>query len=132
MPILNRILASFVLLTATFNPTNVNYVTWARTQGSENLSILVFVGLILLIGYIVFLRATLRSIGFIGMGLFLALFSSLIWVLVDFGVLNLEDPTANTWIALVGASILLETGMSWSIVRRRLSGQADVDDVDEE
>ncbi|MEO1240160.1 MAG: DUF6524 family protein, partial [Pseudomonadota bacterium] len=40
-------------------------------------------------------------------------------------------PSFNTWLGLVVLSIVLAIGLSWSIVRRRISGQADVDDVDE-
>jgi hypothetical protein len=54
-----------------------------------------------------------------------------IWVAYDFGWISLENPTVNTWIGLFAASLVLGVGLSWSIVRRRLSGQADVDDVDE-
>jgi hypothetical protein len=37
-----------------------------------------------------------------------------------------------TWIALLCLSGLLAIGMSWSHVRRRLTGQIDVDAVDED
>jgi len=87
--------------------------------------------LILLIGYIIYLRATLRSIGVFGMLLILAVAGTLIWVLFDFGWIDLADPTFNTWLALVVLSLVLAIGLSWSIVRRKLSGQADVDDIDD-
>jgi hypothetical protein len=35
-----------------------------------------------------------------------------------------------TWIVLVGLSLLLAVGMSWSHIRRRLTGQVDVDEVE--
>ena len=122
---------AFALLAATFNPTEVNYITWVRRYGSENMSIAVLVGLVLLIGYIIYLRATLRSIGALGMLLVLALVGTSFWVLVDLGVLSLDDPTINLWLALLALSFVLGIGLSWSHVRRALSGQADMDDVDE-
>ena len=88
-------------------------------------------GLLLLVGYIVYLRATLRSIGAFGMLLIVAIFAALVWVLFDLGLLSFENPTLNTWLALLALSLVLGIGLSWSIVRRRLSGQADVDDIDE-
>ena len=91
----------------------------------------VLLGLILFIGYVIFLRATLRSIGAFGMLLIAALVGALIWVLVDWGVLRLTDPDATVWLAIVALSVILGTGLSWSLIRRRLSGQADVDDVEE-
>lgn len=126
-----RWLCAFGLLAVTFNPTDYNYVIWARDYGSANLSIAVLTGLILAIGYIIYLRATLRSIGAFGMLLVLAVVGAGLWVLYDFGVLRLDDPGLNLWIGLVALSLVLGVGLSWSHVRRALSGQADMDDVDE-
>jgi Na+/melibiose symporter-like transporter len=121
---------AFALLALTFNPTEYNYVQWVRSYGSMNVSIAVLTGLVLLVGYIIYLRATLRSIGAVGMLLVLALVAAALWVLVDLGVLWLDNPSFNVWLALVALSFVLAIGLSWSIVRRMLSGQADVDDVD--
>jgi len=126
-----RWIFAFVLLALTYNPTPVNYVRWARENNATNLSLVVLGGLILLIGYIIYLRATLRSIGIFGMLLILAVFGTVVWVLFDQGVISLSDPTINTWGAIFALSLVLATGLSWSIIRRRLTGQADMDDVDE-
>lgn len=128
---LARWIVAFMLLAATFNPTQWNYIGWARENFSAQMPLAVLLGLVLLVGYIIYLRATLRSIGAIGMGLVLAIAAALLWVLVDYGFLNLDNPTANLWIGLVALSLVLGIGLSWSHVRRRLSGQADMDDVDE-
>ncbi|MEL7098828.1 MAG: DUF6524 family protein [Pseudomonadota bacterium] len=126
-----RWICAFALLAATYNPTEFNYVRWVQDHGGENLSIAVLSGLVLLIGYIIYLRATLRSIGPFGMALVLALVGALLWVLYDLGFVSLSDPGLNTWIGLVALATVLGIGLSWSIIRRRLSGQADVDDVDQ-
>jgi len=125
-----RWMCAFALLAATFNPTEYNYVQWVRSYGGMNVSIAVLAGLVLLIGYIIYLRATLRSIGAFGMILVLAVVGAGIWVLYDLGVLRLQDPSLNVWLGLGALSFVLAIGLSWSIVRRALSGQADVDDVD--
>lgn len=122
---------AFALLALTYNPTRWNYVGWATENWEAKLSVAVFLGLLLLIGYIIYIRATLRSIGFFGMLLVLAVFGTLIWVLYDQGLISLENPTWNTWMGLFALSVVLAIGLSWSIVRRTLSGQADMDDVDE-
>lgn len=131
MGFISRWLFAFVLLTATYNPTEYNYARWVNDHGSQNLSIAVLAGLVLLVGYIIYLRATLRSIGALGMTLVLGLVAAILWVMQDFGLISLQDPTVNTWIALVALATVLGIGLSWSHVRRRLSGQADMDDVDE-
>lgn len=131
MGFFTRWLFAFLLLAATYNPTPYNFVRWTLDYGQQNLSIAVLLGLLLIIGYIIYLRATLRSIGAFGMMLVLALVAALLWVLYDLGVLTLDNPGLNTWIGLLALSVVLGVGLSWSIVRRRLSGQADVDDIDE-
>lgn len=131
MGFLIRWVFAFVLLAATYNPTAWNFVRWSLENYETNLSLTVLFGLILLVGYIIYLRATLRSIGVFGMVLILAVVGTLLWVLFDQGVISLDNPTVNTWIAIVALSIVLAVGLSWSIVRRRLTGQTDVDDIDE-
>ena len=126
-----RWVCAFGLLAAPFNPTDWNYLNWVRTGSSENLSVAVLAGLVLAIGYIIYLRATLRSIGGFGMMLVLAVVGAIIWVAYDYGVLTLDDQTLNVWLGLLALSLVLGIGLSWSHVRRHLSGQADMDDVDE-
>lgn len=128
---LTRWAAAFLLLGCTFNPTQYNYVAWLRSYGAENLPVAILVGLSLAVGYIVYLRATVRSIGTGGMVLVLAIVGALIWVLYDVGLLALDDVDQNTWLALGALSFVLGIGLNWSHVRRALSGQADMDDVDE-
>ena len=97
----------------------------------ESLSLVVLAGLVLMIGYIIYLRATLRSIGAFGMLLILALAGALLWVAYDFGLLSLSSPTQMTWIAIGAMSLVLGVGLSWSHIRRQLSGQSDMDDISE-
>jgi uncharacterized membrane protein (GlpM family) len=123
--------AAFILLAATFNPTEWNYVRWVSEHFSEQMPLAILFGLLLLTGYVIYLRATFRSIGTFGMGLITAIFAALIWVLWDWGYLDLDNRNLNLWLGLIALSLVLGIGLSWSLVRRRLSGQADVDDVDE-
>jgi len=130
MGFLLRWACAFALLAATFNPTEYNYIDWVRSYGAMNLSVAVLVGLLLGVGYIIYLRATLRSIGGFGMFMVLALVGAGLWVLYDFGVLRLDNSSFNVWLGLGALSFVLGVGLSWSHVRRALSGQSDVDDVD--
>ncbi|WP_281968042.1 DUF6524 family protein [Roseovarius nanhaiticus] len=124
-----RWLIAFVLLTATFNPTPWNYIQWARQSYQDQLPLVVLAGLILLVVYVVYLRATLRSIGGFGMTMVLAITAAGLWVLHDYGLLTLRDTSQLIWLALVALSLVLGIGLSWSHLRRRLSGQSDMDDV---
>ncbi|MCB1862776.1 MAG: hypothetical protein KDI47_13770, partial [Gammaproteobacteria bacterium] len=74
---------------------------------------------------------TLRSLGVIGTTLAVALFGVLIWLLIDRNLLSLENTTLLQYIGLSIVAIIMAIGISWSHIRRRLTGQLDVDDVDE-
>ncbi len=131
MGFLIRWFFAFVLIAATFNPTKLNFTRWAMDNFSSNIPLTVLLGLLLFIGYVIFLRATLRSIGGFGMALVFAVFAALVWVLWDWGVLSLENSSLNVWMGILALSLILGIGLSWSFVRRAISGQFDVDDSDE-
>ncbi len=63
MGFLLRWLAAFVLLAATYNPTQFSYVRWSVNNWPDQMPMIVFLGLVLLIAFIVFLTAVLRGIG---------------------------------------------------------------------
>lgn len=130
MGFLLRWVFALVLLVATYNPTSLNYVRWSMGNFDTQLPMIVLAGLILLVGYIVYLTATLRSIGAFGMLLILAIVGAILWVLWDRGVISLSNPGFVTWIVIVALSLVLAVGMHWSILWRRLSGQLEVDDND--
>jgi hypothetical protein len=131
MGFLLRWAVAFGLLAATFNPTQWNYARWAVDNFDSQMPMVVLLGLLLLIGYIIFLRATLHSIGALGMGLVTAVVAALLWVLYDYGLLSLYNSSINVWIGILALSVVLGVGLSWSFVRRSLSGQVDINDSDD-
>jgi len=124
-----RWILALVVVLGTFNPTDYSYFNWVM-QVEGQLPLKALVGIVLLIVIVIYLRATWFSIGPLGLILAGAFFSALIWVLVDFGVLALGQGSILTWIVLVFLSLILAIGMSFSLFRRRISGQVDVDDVE--
>ncbi len=68
---------ALVLVFATFNPTQYSFYRWV-VGGQEDMPIKALVGVALLIGYIIFIRATWRSIGPIGLLLAVAFFGTLV------------------------------------------------------
>lgn len=125
-----RFIGAAVLVFATFNPSGYSFIHWAL-QGQERLPLKVLCAVLLTIGWVIFVRASLRSLGVLGMVLVAILFASVIWVLVDFGWLAVDKVDVLSYVILVMLSFLLAVGMSWSHIRRRLSGQLDVDEVDD-
>ena len=89
------------------------------------------VGIALLIAWIVFLRATFLSLGWLGIILWGALFAAIVWFFVDIGWLALDSTSAISWVVLLLLALTLTVGMSWSHIRRQLTGVSPVDDVEE-
>jgi hypothetical protein len=61
----------------------------------------------------------------------LALFAAVIWLIVSWGWVKLSNTGAIVWISLVVLSLILAVGMSWAHLYRRWSGQATVEDTDD-
>jgi len=126
-----RIFFATLLVMATYNPTPWSYYDWV-IYSFEKFDVLVVVaGVVLLIGWSIYIRATLRSLGAFGLFLAFALFGTLLWLIIDWGIVSVENIDAVTWMVLSIMSLVLGIGMSWSFVRRRMSGQVDVEDGDE-
>ena len=130
--ILLRFLAAILLVFCTYNPEGYSYYHWVVRQLPDISVLKIFLGVVLIIGWTMFIRATLRSLGALGLTLAFAFFGTLLWLIVDYGLVPANSVRALSYIVLVMLSGVLATGMSWSHIRRRLSGQADMDDVDED
>ncbi|MFT3906295.1 MAG: DUF6524 family protein [Steroidobacteraceae bacterium] len=124
-----RMLAAILLVLLSFNPSGYSFYHWIARDFPQFHAGNALVALLLLIGWVVYLNATLRSLGVLGITLVLAFFATLVWFAVEHGWLKLGQGPAFLWVVLIIAGLVLGIGMCWSYVRRRLSGQADVDDV---
>ena len=129
--IATRFAVAFGLVVLSWNPTPVNFYRWAANQWNDLTPIVFFVGLVLLIAWVIFLRATLRSLGAIGIGLAVTVAGSILWIVSDYGLGDPANGTVLGWVLLTLLSAVLAAGMSWSHLRRRWSGQADIDDVED-
>ena len=127
-----RFVVALILVFATYNPDGFSFYHWGILHFQEMMPVKVFAGVVLLIGWTIFIRATIHSLGVFGSFLVVALVASLLWVVVDQGWIALDNMRILSYVIMVLASIVLTTGMSWSHIRRRLSGQYDVDDTDTE
>ena len=126
-----RFVVALVLVFCTYNPSEHSWYHWLMKSPNKFDPILVFAGIVLLIGWVIYIRSTVRSLGEIGTFLAIAFFAALTWVLIDYNVLSVENTTVLTYVVLTMLSAIMATGMSWSHIRRRMSGQLDVDDVDD-
>ena len=128
-----RILAALVLVFATYNAEGVSYYHWAiaplgSDAGSFN-ALKFLAGIVLLVGWVVFLQAARRSIGLLGAVLVTAVCGGVIWLLIDLDLMRATSARGITRVALILIAIVLAVGMSWSHVSRRMTGQGDTDIV---
>ncbi len=86
-------------------------------------------GIVLIIGWAIFLRATTRSLGVFGTFLAIAFFAILIWLLMTWFP-ALTGNSELIYMLLTGVAGVLSIGISWSHIRRRVTGQIDVDEAD--
>jgi len=128
--ILLRFLVAVVLVFATYNPDEFSYFHWVRGDLQDGLPLKLFVGVVLLIGWTVYIRATLRSLGAFGLFLAFAFFGTLIWLVVYYELVPADSVRAITYIILVVLCGVLATGVSWSHIRRRITGQVDTDEIE--
>jgi hypothetical protein len=129
--LLARMALGVVAVLGLWNPTGFSYVNWLIGHAPEERPYVALVGVSLLILMVIYLRATFRSIGVLGIVLASAFVGALLWVFASLGLLDLRAAGAAQWAALVSVGLVLGIGLSWSHIRRALTGQADVDDVSE-
>lgn len=132
--VLVRLLASLVLVFLTWNAEGWSYYHWTiqpLLEGAGNFSALKFLaGALLVAAWVVFLQATRRSIGLMGAVLVAAICGGVIWLLISSGIVSANSGRGIARVVLIGVSLILAVGMSWSHISRRLTGQADTDVVD--
>jgi len=127
-----RLAAALAMVLATWNPAGYSYVDWLESawSGDSIGAVHAFVGVVLLIGWVILLRATFNSLGLLGLVLGGLLLGSAVWLLFDLGVLRGQSASFISWIVLVCLAVLLAIGLSWSYVWKRITGQVDVEDFD--
>ena len=127
-----RFLLALVVVLGTWNATGWSLWHWLTHQPYAFTPPKAIAGVLLLIGWVVLLRATLRSLGGVGIFLAGAFFGVLVWGLVYWGVVPRGSATVVQWLGSLVIVGILTVGVSWSHIRRRLSGQYDMDDVDDQ
>ena len=125
-----RLIFSVVLVLLTFNPTGHSYYHWLADGFPSVQPLEVVAGIALLGAWIFFVRSTMAAMGTLGVVLLLALFGAIVWWVVSQGWLDVSNRSAMAWVVLLILGLVLGIGMSWSHIRREVSGQASVDRVD--
>ncbi|MBK6307983.1 MAG: hypothetical protein IPF47_20530 [Gemmatimonadetes bacterium] len=128
-----RVVAAAVLVFSTYNPEGYSFYHWAVAPLLQDIksfdAVKFLAGTVLLAGWVVYIQATRRSIGWMGALLVTAIAGGVIWLLIDRHLVSATSSRGITNVVLIAVSIVLGVGMSWSHFSRRITGQADTDVV---
>ena len=127
-----RFAFAMLVVFVSYNPEGYSYYHWAVLNFLPLSPIKVIAGIVVIIAWVVFIRATLRSLGTVGLILVSSLCGAILWLLIDAGWTSEDSIRFYSYAGLLIIAIILTVGMSWSHIRRHMSGQVDADDVDSE
>lgn len=125
-----RFLAAVALVFLTYNPEGYSYYHWVSEHLTQLSVLMLFVGVVLLIGWAIYLRATFHSLGPLGLVLAIAFFGTLSWLLIDLNLIPTDSVRAVSYLIEFALCGVLTAGVSWSHIRRRITGQVDVDEME--
>jgi hypothetical protein len=125
--VLARLVAALAVVLLTYNPTGYSFYHWAMRDFANLTAVKAFFGALLLVGWVICIRVAFTSLGAIGLVLSALVLGTLVWVLADYGILNPDRPSLLSWISLIIIGIILGIGLSWSLLRTRVTGQVEVD-----
>jgi len=124
-----RWLFAFILVGVTFNPTGYSLFHWIWPLSGDQLPLKILASILIGGCYLFYVSATIKSLGLLGIIFVFAFCGTLIWLFVDQGWLELQNSGILSWIMIVVISVVLGLGISWSHVKKRITGQFDTDDI---
>ena len=126
-----RFIFALIVVFATYNPEGYSYYHWISGDLATFSVFKAFVGVVLLIGWVILARATLGSLGALGIILAAAFFGLAIWLIIDVFGLSADNRRITSYIIEIMIACVLSIGVSWSHLWRRITGQFNVEDVDD-
>jgi len=128
--VLWRMAFALALVFTTYNPSGVSYLHWVAADFQTGRPAKAIIGLALLCAWIFFVRSASAALGTIGFSLLGALFAAVVWWMSSRGWVTIGSGTTLAWVALTILGLVLGIGMSWALIRQRVTGQASVDRID--
>lgn len=124
-----RWLFALLVVFITFNPTGFSFSHWVWPLANEQVPLKILAGLVLFGCYVVYLNATFRSLGLLGIFLIVAFCGTVIWLFIDQGWMDWRNGSTMSWVMIFIISCVMGLGVSWSHIKKRLTGQFDTDDI---
>jgi hypothetical protein len=125
-----RLCVTLFAVLSTYNPSGASYVHWLLDRWPQDWMLLLPVAVAYASVYYILIRATLRALRPAGIGLTIAVLGSIVWVLLDLGVLVISGPGHVATLILYMFGALLAVGMSWMRIWTLLTGQVPVEAID--
>ena len=122
-----RLVGALAVVLLTYNPTGYFFYHWAMRDSASITAVKAFAGALLLVGWVVCIRTAFVALGALGLALSVLVLGTLVWMLRDYGILNPDNPSLLSWVTLIVIGIILGIGLSWSLLRARVTGQVEVD-----
>ena len=126
MGIALRVVLAMALVLATFNPSGHSFYHWFVEPPLGLTPVKSFLGVALLIAWVVCLRTAYVALGTLGLVLGCLLLGSFAWMLFDLDLLHATGRATMVWIGLLVFGTVLGFGLSWSLMRARATGQIEV------
>lgn len=126
-----RWLFACFLVVVTFNPTGYSLFHWVWPFAGEQLPLKILSTILVAACYLFYISATVKSLGSLGIIFIFAFCGTLIWLFVDQGWLDLKNSGILAWVMIFVLSVVLGLGVSWSHIKKKITGQFDTDDIGE-
>jgi hypothetical protein len=126
---LARLFGVLFIVFSTYNPTGWSLWHWFQNAWPRDWTLLLPLASLYLVAYVLLVLAAFRALRPSGVALTTAFLGSIVWVLVDVGIVPLNDGADLAIIVLYMSGALLAIGVSWASAWVMLTGQVIVDDL---
>ena len=117
------------LVFSTYNPSKMSLFHWVKNHFTEFWALQIPLIIILLIISYLIIRASILMLRITGVLIVAAILVSLVWVLTDFGLINLENRIELELTILLSITGFLTVGISAMSIYTRLTGQINLEDL---
>ncbi len=126
---LTRLFGVLFIVFSTYNPTGWSLWHWFEHAWPRDWTLLLPLASLYLVAYVLLILAAFRALRPSGVALVTALLGSIAWVLVDAGIVPLNNGGDLSIILLYMGGGLLAIGVSWASAWVMLTGQVIVDNL---
>jgi len=129
MMFFTRLFGALFIVFSTYNPTGWSLWHWFEHGWPRDWTLLLPLASLYIVAYVLLILAAFRALRPSGVALVIALLGSIVWLLVDAGIVPLSNGGDLSIILLYMGGGLLAIGVSWASAWVMLTGQVIVDNL---